>query len=51
MREIAPGVDLQRDVLGQAEFALMVAPDLKLMDAQLFCEAPLGLRLPEKAHA
>lgn len=51
VREIAPGVDLQRDVLGQAEFALMVAPDLKLMDAQLFCEAPLGLRLPEKAHA
>jgi propionate CoA-transferase len=51
VREVAPGVDLQRDVLAQAEVPLRVAPDLKLMDARLFREAPLGLHLPEAAHA
>jgi acyl CoA:acetate/3-ketoacid CoA transferase len=51
VREIAPGVDLERDVLAQADFRLEVAPDLKTMDERLFRNAPLGLRLPEKAHA
>jgi acyl CoA:acetate/3-ketoacid CoA transferase len=48
VREIAPGVDLQRDILAQAEFPLQVAPNLKLMDAALFRDLPLGLTLPEK---
>jgi propionate CoA-transferase len=43
--EIAPGIDLQRDVLEQAEIALHVAPDLRLMDAALFRPEPFGLRL------
>ena len=43
--EIAPGVDLQRDVLGQAEIPLLVSPDLKLMEARLFDPAPLNLML------
>jgi acyl CoA:acetate/3-ketoacid CoA transferase len=47
VREIAPGVDLQRDVLAQSEVPLRVASDLKTMDAALFCDAPMGLRLPE----
>ncbi len=51
VREIAPGVDLERDILAQADFRLEVAPDLKTMDERLFHDAPLGLRLPEKAHA
>ena len=51
VREIAPGVDLERDVLGQADFPLDVAPDLKTMDERLFRDAPIGLRLSEKAHA
>jgi acyl CoA:acetate/3-ketoacid CoA transferase len=50
VREIAPGVDLQRDVIAQAELPLRVAPDLKTMDPGLFRDAPLGLRLPEAAH-
>ncbi|SMG59075.1 acyl CoA:acetate/3-ketoacid CoA transferase [Paraburkholderia susongensis] len=45
VREIAPGVDLQRDILDQAEIALKVAPDLRHMDAALFTDAPFGLRL------
>jgi len=45
VREIAPGIDLQRDVLDQAEIALRVATDLKLMDAALFRTEPFGLKL------
>ncbi|RWR28111.1 acyl CoA:acetate/3-ketoacid CoA transferase [Sinirhodobacter populi] len=43
--EIAPGIDLQRDVLDQAATPLRVAEDLREMDAALFAEDPMGLRL------
>ena len=43
--EIAPGVDLARDVLAQAAIELKVAPDLKTMDARLFRPEPMGLTL------
>lgn len=48
--EVAPGIDLERDVLALADFRLEVAPDLKLMDAALFTDAALGLQLKERAH-
>jgi propionate CoA-transferase len=51
VREIAPGVDLKRDVLDLAEFPLRVDANLKRMDAALFKDAPLGLKLAEKQHA
>jgi propionate CoA-transferase len=41
--EIAPGVELQSNILDQAEFPLIVAPDLKLMDARLFVPEKMGL--------
>jgi propionate CoA-transferase len=41
--EIAPGVDLRRDVLDQAATPLKVAPDLREMDAALFRPEPIGL--------
>ena len=34
--EIAPGIDLQRDVLDQMEFAPLIAKDLKVMDGAHF---------------
>jgi acyl CoA:acetate/3-ketoacid CoA transferase len=43
--EVAPGVDLERDVLGQADIPLRVSPDLRRMDGRLFVAAPMGLRL------
>jgi acyl CoA:acetate/3-ketoacid CoA transferase len=46
--EIAPGIDLERDVLGQAEFPLRVSPGLRLMDARLFRPESLGLCLAPK---
>ena len=48
--EIAPGIDLQRDILDQAGFALAVSPNLKLMDAAIFTDAPFSLRLKEARH-
>lgn len=48
VREIAPGIDLQRDVLEQAEVTLRVAPDLRLMDAALFSAQPFGLKLKKE---
>jgi len=41
--EIAPGVDLDRDILGQMDFAPALAPDLKLMNEAIFREEPMGL--------
>ncbi len=42
--EIAPGVALQRDVLGQMDFLPLIAEPLRTMDARLFEPASLGLR-------
>jgi len=44
--ELAPGVDLQSQVLDQAEFPLIVSDRLKPMDPALFVAKPLGLTLP-----
>lgn len=43
--EVAPGMDLQRDILDQAATPLRVAGDLKVMEARLFEEACFGLVL------
>jgi propionate CoA-transferase len=41
--EIAPGIDLDRDILAQMDFRPEIAEDLKLMDQRLFLEPPMGL--------
>ena len=48
VREIAPGVDLERDVLALSAFPLKVDPDLKTMDEALFHDRLLSLSLAEK---
>jgi propionate CoA-transferase len=44
LTEIAPGVDLQKDVLAQIDFPVQVASDLKLMDGRIFKSEPMGLK-------
>lgn len=41
--EIAPGVDLEKDILAHMEFKPLIAEDLKEMDACLFTEGPMGM--------
>ena len=43
LTEIAPGIDLQRDVIAQCAAAIALDPDLKEMDARLFRAAPMNL--------
>ena len=43
--ELAPGMDLKRDVLEQAATELKVANDLREMDGALFLDSPIHLRL------
>jgi propionate CoA-transferase len=42
--EIAPGIDLQRDILGQMDFRPAISPTLKTMDARIFQGGPMQLR-------
>ncbi len=42
--EIAPGIDLERDVLGQMDFMPLISPQLSLMEAALFQSEAMGLR-------
>ncbi|MFL5713570.1 MAG: acyl CoA:acetate/3-ketoacid CoA transferase [Chloroflexota bacterium] len=46
--EIAPGVSLERDVVGQTSLELRISPDLREMDARLFRPDPFGLQLAER---
>jgi propionate CoA-transferase len=49
--EIAPGVDLNRDVLECAAIPLAVAPDLRVSDAKVFAEPTFGLKLDRSRTA
>lgn len=40
--EIAPGIEMERDLFAQMGFRPVVHPDLKLMDARLFDPQPMG---------
>lgn len=42
--EIAPGADLERDILAQMEFRPAISPDLKEMDKRIFIDAVMGLK-------
>jgi propionate CoA-transferase len=41
--EIAPGVDLQKDILAHMDFSPIIKEPLKLMDARIFQTRPMGL--------
>ncbi|OAT85592.1 acyl CoA:acetate/3-ketoacid CoA transferase [Desulfotomaculum copahuensis] len=41
--EIAPGIDLERDILSQMNFKPVISPHLKLMDSCIFRTTAMGL--------
>ena len=45
LTEIAPGVDLEKDILQQMGFKPLIADDLKLMDERIFRDEPMGLTI------
>jgi propionate CoA-transferase len=44
--EIAPGIDLESQVLAQMDFKPIVSPKLRQMDPRIFQEGPMGLARP-----
>jgi acyl CoA:acetate/3-ketoacid CoA transferase len=42
---VAPGIDVETQVLAVADFPITVSDELRLMDERLFRPAPLGLTL------
>jgi propionate CoA-transferase len=49
LTEVAPGINVQRDVLGQMAFTPRVAADLKTMNLRLFQEPPVGIVLGSRS--
>jgi acyl CoA:acetate/3-ketoacid CoA transferase len=47
IEEIAPGIDLESQVLALSDFPIAVSPELKLMDERLFRPEPLFLGLQD----
>ncbi len=45
LTEIAPGVDLEKDVLALMDFAPIVSPTMKLMDSRIFKDEKMGLQM------
>lgn len=43
LTEIAPGVDLQRDIISHMDFEIEIAKDLKMMDEKIFYPEKMGL--------
>jgi propionate CoA-transferase len=44
LTEVAPGIDIERDILAQMDFAPIVDTPPKAMDARIFRPEPMGLR-------
>ncbi|MHB1458986.1 MAG: acyl CoA:acetate/3-ketoacid CoA transferase [Armatimonadota bacterium] len=46
LTEIAPGIDLERDILAHMDFKPIIADDLKIMDPRIFIDEPMNLSIP-----
>ncbi|HUO54110.1 MAG TPA: acyl CoA:acetate/3-ketoacid CoA transferase, partial [Rhodoblastus sp.] len=44
LTEVAPGVDIERDILGHMDFRPLIPRDPALMDERIFRDEPMGLR-------
>lgn len=43
LTEIAPGIDIERDIIANMDYRPLIADDLKLMPAEIFREGRMGL--------
>lgn len=41
--EVAPGIDIERDILAQMEFRPVIRDEPRLMDPRIFSEGPMGI--------
>ena len=48
LTEIAPGIDLERDILAHMAFRPQIAADLHEMDRRIFLDQPMGLSLKDR---
>ena len=44
-KSIAPGIDLEKDILDKMEFKPLISENLKEMDARIFREEKMGLEI------
>lgn len=45
LTEIAPGIDLETDILAKMDFKPLISPELKLMDSRIFdARTPMGIK-------
>src|SRR4029077_1604070 len=44
LSEVAPGIDVERDIIAQMDFTPIVRDQLEMMDARIFRSQPMGLR-------
>ena len=44
LTEIAPGIDLEKEILAQMDFVPMISKDLREMDPRIFAERIMGLK-------
>lgn len=44
LTEIAPGIDLEKDIIGQMLFRPLIASDLKQMDSRIFIDSPMNIK-------
>jgi propionate CoA-transferase len=43
--EVAPGINVEQDIIGRMGFRPAVSPALKLMDERIFLDRPMGLKV------
>ncbi len=44
LTEVAPGIDLEKDILALMDFRPVIKKPARLMDGRIFAQGPMGLR-------